>query len=204
MTWFPAFFFVCAVTIRWWVTLTGMAHSPRSGFEQFYLKRQQPVNRFFVRRGVVGSDADDLTAEVFVIVWQKWDQAPARKREAWTYGVARNVLYAHHRRTLRDELPSSPLHVLGPPASDSVLLLETADEVQAALSALSEVDRDLLLAVIWDGLAPRDAAVALDLPASTVRVRLHRARKRFAVAYGQIVGHQTIDIREQLTIGANS
>lgn len=181
-----------------------MAHPPRSGFEQFYLTQCQPVRRFFVRRGVAGSEADDLTSEVFAIVLQEWDQAPWRKREAWVYGVSRNVLYAHHRRSLREANTDLPIHAATPPASASALMSETAAEVRTALATLSEMDRDLLLAVVWDGLRPRDAATALGLPASTVRVRLHRARKRFAAAYSHLVKHETIDIREQLSIGASS
>ena len=181
-----------------------MAHSPRAGFDQFYSTQRPSVHRFFVRRGATRSDADDLTAEVFEIVWQKWGHSSTRKRVAWTYGVARNVLHAFHRRTLRDALVDSPRHDPVRPASDAVLLIETATEIRTALATLSELARDLLLAVIWDGLPPREAATALGLPASTVRVCLHRARKRFAVAYSQVVGHQTIDIREQLSAGVAS
>lgn len=81
--------------------------------------------------------------------------------------------------------------------------METATEVRAALATLSATDRDLLLAVVWDGLTPRDAAVALALPAATVRVRLHRARKRFARAYTEVTAQQTIDIREHVSTGVH-
>ena len=45
-----------------------------------------------------------------------------------------------------------PRHDPVRPASDAVLLIETATEIRTALATLSELDRDLLLAVIWDGL----------------------------------------------------
>jgi RNA polymerase sigma-70 factor (ECF subfamily) len=34
----------------------------------------------------------------------------------------------------------------------------------------------------WEGLAPREIARVLGLPAAVVSVRLHRARRRFAAA----------------------
>lgn len=180
-----------------------MAHSPRTGFEEFYLARRSSIRGVFVRRGVVGTDADDLTAEVFEAVWRRWAETPGRTREAWTYGVARNVLHTYRRRALRETMTGWPVTAPVPAASDPVVAMETATEVRAALATLSATDRDLLLAVVWDGLTPRDAAVALALPAATVRVRLHRARKRFARAYTEVTAQQTIDIREHVSTGVH-
>jgi RNA polymerase sigma-70 factor (ECF subfamily) len=57
------------------------------------------------------------------------------------------------------------------------------DRVRGALQALSTGDRDLLLLVEVDGLGRDEAAVALGVSRALVRVRLHRARRRFAAAF---------------------
>ena len=50
--------------------------------------------------------------------------------------------------------------------------------LRAALSVLTESDRELLLLVGWEGLSQAEAATALGISPGAARVRLHRARKR--------------------------
>jgi RNA polymerase sigma factor (sigma-70 family) len=50
--------------------------------------------------------------------------------------------------------------------------------MRAALLALSDLDRELLLLVAWDELSYEDAAAVLGLPLGTVRSKLHRAKAR--------------------------
>jgi RNA polymerase sigma-70 factor (ECF subfamily) len=54
-----------------------------------------------------------------------------------------------------------------------------------ALERLSESDRELLLLIAWDGLAPAQAAAALGVKPSTLRVRLLRARRRLRDALSE-------------------
>jgi RNA polymerase sigma-70 factor (ECF subfamily) len=44
------------------------------------------------------------------------------------------------------------------------------------LAELSGDDREVLLLVTWEGLAPAEVAAALGIPQGTARSRLHRAR----------------------------
>ena len=48
----------------------------------------------------------------------------------------------------------------------------------AAVRALPDGERELLLLVALDGLTPTEAGAALGIPAGTARSRLHRARAR--------------------------
>jgi RNA polymerase sigma-70 factor, ECF subfamily len=52
----------------------------------------------------------------------------------------------------------------------------------AALTRLSESDRELLLLIAWEGLSPVEAAVVLGIKPATARVRLLRARRRLTQA----------------------
>jgi RNA polymerase sigma-70 factor (ECF subfamily) len=49
-----------------------------------------------------------------------------------------------------------------------------------ALGNLNDRDRELLTLVGWDGLSHDEIAAILECSNATIRVRLHRARKRFA------------------------
>jgi RNA polymerase sigma-70 factor (ECF subfamily) len=50
------------------------------------------------------------------------------------------------------------------------------------MSRLSNGDRELLRLIAWEGLTPIQIAVLDDVPASTIRSRLRRARARLAAA----------------------
>jgi RNA polymerase sigma-70 factor (ECF subfamily) len=54
----------------------------------------------------------------------------------------------------------------------------------AALAGLPAGDRDVLLLIAWADLSYEEVAVALDIPAGTVRSRLHRARRKVREALG--------------------
>ena len=54
--------------------------------------------------------------------------------------------------------------------------------VKAALDLLSDSDRDVLLLAAWEGLTTVELASALQVTPAAARVRLHRARTRFAEA----------------------
>jgi len=59
----------------------------------------------------------------------------------------------------------------GPPPAD-------APDVAAALAALSDRDREVVLLWAWEGLAPREIAIALGTSANAVSLRLSRAKRR--------------------------
>ena len=50
--------------------------------------------------------------------------------------------------------------------------------LRAALSGLSESDRELLPLVAWEGLTPAEAAAVLGIGQAAARSRLHRTRMR--------------------------
>jgi RNA polymerase sigma-70 factor (ECF subfamily) len=52
----------------------------------------------------------------------------------------------------------------------------------AALAALSQGERDVLLLVAWEELSYDEVAEAMSIPVGTVRSRLHRGRKRLRAA----------------------
>lgn len=61
-------------------------------------------------------------------------------------------------------------------------LARPADESPAAavFRRLPERDRELISLVAWEGLGTEQIAIALGCSRNAVRIRLHRARRRFA------------------------
>jgi RNA polymerase sigma factor (sigma-70 family) len=122
-----------------------------------------------------------LVSEVFIAALSTSSRVVAHDSGSalpWLYGIALNVLRKHFQKT-------RPAHEV---ASDPGMDWDAVDDrldawaergrLWAALSALSDSDRELLLLVAWEGLTPTEAAAALDISQTVARSRLHRARSR--------------------------
>ncbi|RAY14973.1 RNA polymerase [Actinomadura craniellae] len=126
--------------------------------------------------------ADEVVSETFAIAWRRLADVPDPPLP-WLLGVARNVLRDNFRAEVRRESLAAELA-----SWDAAVQEDIADQVAdrlaivRALAALGEDDREVLLLVAWQGMAPRDAARVLGCSATALRVRLHRARRRLARA----------------------
>lgn len=155
-------------------------------FTALYRAHAGAVAAFALRRAEL-DDAADIVSETFLVAWRRLDEVPAEPvTRPWLYGVARRVL-ANHRRGARrrSNLVERVRHQMVA-ALDQVSIAEPASadrwEAAAALRALGPDDRELILLAAWEGLSPAEIAVVLDVPAPTVRTRLHRARRRLETA----------------------
>jgi RNA polymerase sigma-70 factor (ECF subfamily) len=156
-------------------------------FEALYRAHYRDLLAYVLRRAAPDMAAD-LVAETFLVAWRRIDELPTDKARLWLFGVARRVLANHHRslrRTadlaarLRNELAS----VTASAEPDA------APYVSRAFDQLSEADQEILRLVAWEELTPREVAVVLGCTVSTARVRLHRARRRFASALRETSPH---------------
>jgi RNA polymerase sigma factor (sigma-70 family) len=151
--------------------------------EALFRDHAQAVLGYALRRGASPEDAAEIVSEVMLVAWRKLGEVP-RGPEArfWLLAAARFVLAnqsrSERRRTnlgarLRAELSSSTPE----PVED-----ELGATVRAAMGALPEGDREVLLLAAWEDLRPSEIAQVLSIPAETARSRLHRARARLREA----------------------
>lgn len=153
---------------------------PQAQFEQLYRAHADRVHAYALRRTTPGA-ADDVVAEVFLVVWRRLHRVPEEPLP-WLLGVARKVLANRRRADSR----AAALHErLADPGSRRYALPvspEVDDRVHRALAGLGERDRELLLLIAWEGLRVSEAAEVLGVRSNTLSVRLHRARQRLARA----------------------
>jgi RNA polymerase sigma factor (sigma-70 family) len=153
----------------------------RAGFEQLFCDTRTDLLAYVIRRSQSAEDAADVLAETYLIAWQKLDAIPSGERaRLWLFGVARNLLLkgASRRRSrhalverLAGELRSAhPPHAL---VDD-----DRSGALHAALAALPERHREVLMLTAWEGLTPKQISAVVGTPVNIVRVRLHRARTR--------------------------
>ncbi len=139
----------------------------------------------YVRRRISSDQAaEEITADVFRIAWQKSGVEPDPSI-GWLLNVARNLIGNEYRRRaraaqLQDRLRESErLNAQGGGDHGS------RAAIAAALEKLRDKDREILLLSYWEGLTLAEIATVLACREATARVRLHRARKSFELALPQ-------------------
>jgi RNA polymerase sigma-70 factor, ECF subfamily len=155
---------------------------PAERFERCFERHYADVARYCARRTSTPEDAEDAATDVFATAWRRLGDMPDEPDDRlWLFGIARHVVAnaaRGERRRSRLALRLSA-NAPPPPAPPPSAGSEAAALAQA-LAALPAGDRELLLLVGWEGLAPAEIARVLDRPPALVSRRLYRARRRFA------------------------
>jgi RNA polymerase sigma-70 factor (ECF subfamily) len=135
--------------------------------------------------GRVGAQAaDEVVSETFMVAWRRFSQMPSAPLP-WLLGVARNVIRESVRAQMRQESLTTELRTWGGgPESDVADGIVNRMAMLRALAELSDADREVLTLLAWQGLRPREAAQVIGCTTATLRVRLHRARRRLTRALG--------------------
>lgn len=157
----------------------------RERFTILYERHGRSVLAWALRRVDPPADAEDILAETFSTCWRRLDDVPEGDDAAsWLYSVATRVL-ANHRRSqqrrvnLRVRLAGQPGGV-GHELDDRQL-----DLLQEAMTQLRPADAEILRLVAWEDLKPAELAPILGCTSNAASIRLHRARRALADAYGQ-------------------
>jgi RNA polymerase sigma-70 factor (ECF subfamily) len=156
----------------------------RERFEAAYRELYEPICGYTLRRVRQPDDAAEAIAETFTTLWRRFDACPqGTELRPWLFGVARRVIAnqrrGNRRRTaLGERLAAS----VDPAAAEAVAVGEDGGPLARAFASLNESDRELLSLVAWEGLSTEELAVTLGTNRATVRLRLHRARRRLREA----------------------
>lgn len=159
-------------------------HDRRLRFERVYAANHDRILGYVLRRTDNPDDAADVIAETFLTAWRRADDMP-RGDEArlWLYGVARRVLAGHYRHERRR---SALITNLGAQLRADLAAHRPPDysgdlaAIATAFRSLPADDQELLALVGWEGLDRSEIATVLGCSRNAVRIRLHRARRRFA------------------------
>ncbi len=147
------------------------------------------------------AEADDLLQETILRAWRFWDNFElGTNRRAWLFRILRNTAKNRFKRNSREreflsQLNTSPTHGVGPASLADLGALvdeELGEEIDAALSALPQDYRVVVVLVDLHDESYREVAEHLGCPVGTVMSRLHRARRQLKgllEAYGATAGH---------------
>ena len=168
------------------------ARSSPENFAEVFDRHYARIYAYAARR--LGRDlAEDVASETFLIAFSRiagYD--PARPDAApWLYGIASNLIARQGRaesrryKALARLVPDETVGAHDDAVAGRLDAETTRGRLAAALARLSGDERDALLLVAWAGLSQPEVAAALDIPAGTVRSRLHRARQEMRTALGE-------------------
>lgn len=150
------------------------------------------------------ADAEDLTQEAFVRALQSIDRFSGQSRfYTWVFRIAVNLVLSARRRSKhaarqsldapRAEDDTSTTMAARLQASEDAPVEQVGDREQEArvMRALGELDEEHRAVVILrdlESLAYDEIAEVLDIPAGTVKSRLHRARLALRASLSPILG----------------
>lgn len=139
------------------------------------------IYRFVLVRSGNATEAEDITAEVFVRVIEalprfEWKDVPF---SAWVFRIAHNQVVSHYRRT-----SSRPTQAMGEDFDvvDTQALTEqiveqklSMGEVYTAMQGLSELQRKVLLLRFSAGLSVKETAANLRKTENNIKVLQNKA-----------------------------
>lgn len=133
-------------------------------------------------------EAADAAQEALVKVWRGCAEVPETSQRAWCARVARNCALDHIRRRRSRPQPARDPETLMEPLADTPSPEADAEsaefqrQLDRALATLDEPYRSIVILREVEGLAYQEVADTLDLPLGTMKVYLHRAKKRLREA----------------------
>lgn len=144
------------------------------------VKRHFP-SLFAFLRTKVPDHVDELVQHTFLACVEAVERIDERRSfRAYLFGIARRQLIYHYRRQRRhsdrfDPMLESVCDAMGSPSQ----VAAARQEQQQVLDALNQLPLDLQCTLelhYWEGMTVNEVADVLEVPAGTIKSRLHRAR----------------------------
>jgi RNA polymerase sigma factor (sigma-70 family) len=138
----------------------------------------------YARRHCDAAGAQDVVSDTFMVAWRKHGELPPEPLP-WLLVVARNTISSRRRRERRQGALVDSLagieRLAGPAVGADQSVVER-DALISALGELTDLEREAVLLVAWDGLTNTEAARVAGCSQRAFEVRLSRARARLTRA----------------------
>ena len=163
--------------------LIGEIHRGDEGSASSLIEKYwQQVFRYLYRLSCNFHDAEELTQQTFLRVFERLDQyAIGTNFRAWMYRVATNS-FLDHQRKLKRRGDSSGAEVAVASAYEAPDAIaaekELTEAIERAIMNMPEDERIVLTLRVNEDMSYGQIAEIVDSPESTVRWRLHKTRRQ--------------------------
>jgi len=160
-----------------------------AAFERLVEAYQRPVYNLTYRMLGNAQDAEDAAQETFLRAFSRLNTYdPGRKFSSWLLTIASHHCVDRLRRRRNTFLPLEevpewnhpPARGTGP--EDAAVEKEAQEETQRLLQKLPPKDRAVVILRYWHGMSYREIAETTGHTLSSVKSRLHRARRALTQA----------------------
>jgi len=130
--------------------------------------------------GLGPNDAEDVSQEVLVSAYRSLRTYAGCSLATWLYRLTRRRIADHFRSPQRRLVPSEDVLLTEPASGEdpeaAVAAMADARRTRAALAALTEPVRSILVAYYLYETPVREIAAEMEMPVNTVKSHLHRGR----------------------------
>jgi RNA polymerase sigma factor (sigma-70 family) len=167
--------------------MTALAAGDSAALDTLMLRWQRPLQAYLLRHLGNEADALDLVQETFVRLYRaRARYRPGARFTTWMFQIALNLARDHARKRARrrtdslEDAPSSAAGLASPgPAPDlSARQAEEIEAVRAALAALPDELREVLVLFEYEDLSHAEIAEIVGASPKAVETRLYRAREK--------------------------
>jgi len=146
-------------------------------------------------------EAEDITQEVLIKLWERGPEIDPDRLGAWLLAVTRNACTDQLRRRRRSA-EIIPIRRSSEPPADAASSEPSPERlasgsqlgarIRHALSCLNEPARSVVILREIQGLSYREISDVTNIPINTIRVTLHRARRRLRESLKEVHSHAAI------------
>jgi len=152
------------------------ASSPARDFESFFEAERGRLFRLLVLVTGSAHEADDVAQEAFVKLWERWSRIGQLENPAgYLHRTAMNLFRSRYRHAAY--VAKRRLSIRGE-GEDPLLAIEAKDDALRMLRAMTRRQRAAIVLTELLGYSVAEAAVALSIRPSTVRVLISQGRAR--------------------------
>ena len=149
-------------------------------FHELHIAHAGDVYRFAHWLSGNPDDARDITSETFVRAWTGPNKPRMESVKAYLFTIARNLHRKQWRRASRHEPLEEEMPDPATPPDAAAAIRDEFHRTLAAVHALPEIDRTVLLLRAEEELSYEDIAAMTGLSVVAAKVKVFRARTKLA------------------------
>jgi len=124
-------------------------------------------------------DAEDITFDVFIRCFKSLDSFDInRPFSTWLFSIAHNLVIDFFRKNKQEYEYIDEKHAIADNFVQEFEKKRKFEKIEKALAKLPPLDREIVILFHKEEHSYQEISEILKIPVSTIKIRLHRARKR--------------------------